>query len=103
MKQGLGFLIFTLGSLLVAQQPHLAINPKVLQTHVEFLSDDLLEGRGTGERGGELTVRYLETQSQAHRPPAFQWDKLPSVGENCRPQNTPHQHPFLRGPKFLDT
>ena len=64
MKQGLGFLIFTLGSLLVAQQPHLAINPKVLQTHVEFLSDDLLEGRGTGERGGELTVRYLETQSK---------------------------------------
>ncbi|MFZ9999567.1 MAG: M28 family peptidase, partial [Holophagaceae bacterium] len=64
MKQGLGFLIFTLGSLLVAQQPHFAINPKVLQTHVEFLSDDLLEGRGTGERGGELTVRYLETQSK---------------------------------------
>ena len=64
MKQGLGFLIFTLGSLLVAQQPHLAINPKILQAHVEFLSDDLLEGRGTGERGGELTVRYLETQSK---------------------------------------
>lgn len=64
MKQGLGFLIFTLGSMLVAQQPHLAINSNVLQTHVEFLSDDLLEGRGTGERGGELTVRYLETQSK---------------------------------------
>ena len=46
---------------------YLAINPKVVQTHVEFLSDDLLKGRGTGERGGELTVRYLETQSKIKR------------------------------------
>jgi Zn-dependent M28 family amino/carboxypeptidase len=30
-----------------------------------FLADDLLEGRGTGQRGAELTVRYLETQLQA--------------------------------------
>ncbi|MFM8430625.1 MAG: aminopeptidase, partial [Holophagaceae bacterium] len=51
-------------SLLMAQQPHLTINPKTIQAHVTFLSDDLLEGRGTGERGGDLTVRYLETQSQ---------------------------------------
>lgn len=40
--------------------------PKVLEAplraHLAFLSDDLLEGRGTGQRGAELTVRYLETQ-----------------------------------------
>jgi hypothetical protein len=36
-----------------------------LRAHLAFLADDLLEGRGTGQRGGELTVRYLETQLQA--------------------------------------
>ncbi|GLH73298.1 hypothetical protein GETHLI_18000 [Geothrix limicola] len=43
--------------------------PKVqeatLRAHLAFLSDDLLEGRGTGQRGADLTVRYLETQLQA--------------------------------------
>ncbi|WP_243302530.1 M28 family peptidase [Geothrix oryzisoli] len=36
-----------------------------LRAHLAFLADDLLEGRGTGQRGAELTVRYLETQLQA--------------------------------------
>ncbi len=36
-----------------------------LRAHLAFLADDLLEGRGTGQRGGELTVRYLETQAAA--------------------------------------
>ena len=33
-----------------------------LRAHLAFLSSDLLEGRGTGQRGGDLTVAYLETQ-----------------------------------------
>jgi Zn-dependent M28 family amino/carboxypeptidase len=36
-----------------------------LRAHLAFLADDLLEGRGTGQRGGELAVRYLEAQAQA--------------------------------------
>jgi len=36
-----------------------------LRAHLAFLADDVLEGRGTGQRGGELAVRYLETQLQA--------------------------------------
>jgi Zn-dependent M28 family amino/carboxypeptidase len=36
-----------------------------LRAHLAFLADDLLEGRGTGQRGADLTVRYLETQLQA--------------------------------------
>ncbi|PXX39739.1 M28 family peptidase [Undibacterium pigrum] len=36
-----------------------------LRAHLDFLSDDLLEGRGTGQRGGDLAVRYLETQAAA--------------------------------------
>ena len=34
-----------------------------LRAHLAFLSSDAVEGRGTGQRGGELTVTYLETQS----------------------------------------
>ncbi|MET0323545.1 MAG: M28 family peptidase [Duganella sp.] len=36
-----------------------------LRAHLAFLSNDLLEGRGTGQRGAELTALYLETQAQA--------------------------------------
>lgn len=36
-----------------------------LRAHLAFLADPLLEGRGTGQRGGELAVRYLESQLQA--------------------------------------
>ncbi|MES2902051.1 MAG: M28 family peptidase [Pseudomonadota bacterium] len=36
-----------------------------LRAHLAFLSSDLLEGRGTGQRGGDLTVAYLESQAIA--------------------------------------
>nr|WP_315252025.1 M28 family peptidase [uncultured Duganella sp.] len=44
-----------------AQQPVVAEAP--LRAHLSLLADDLFEGRGTGQRGGDLTVRYLETQA----------------------------------------
>ena len=36
-----------------------------LRGYLKFLSDDVLEGRGTGQRGADLTVAYLETQALA--------------------------------------
>jgi Zn-dependent M28 family amino/carboxypeptidase len=36
-----------------------------LRAHLAFLSSDLLEGRGTGQRGGDLAVGYLETEAMA--------------------------------------
>ncbi|MFC0169388.1 M28 family peptidase [Pseudoduganella danionis] len=36
-----------------------------LRAHLAFLASDVLEGRGTGQRGADLTVAYLEAQSQA--------------------------------------
>lgn len=57
---------FLVAASLLAQQgtpPRVAEGP--LRAHLAFLADDLLEGRGTGQRGAELTVRYLETQLQA--------------------------------------
>ncbi len=38
------------------------INPENIRAHVKFLSDDLLEGRGPGKRGGELAARYIATE-----------------------------------------
>ena len=36
-----------------------------LRGHLAFLASDAMEGRGTGQRGGELTVTYLENQALA--------------------------------------
>jgi len=38
------------------------IRPENIETHVRFLSHDLLEGRGTGQRGGDLAAEYIATQ-----------------------------------------
>ena len=46
-------------------QPQPVVAEAPLRAHLAFLADDLLEGRGTGQRGGDLAVRYLETQAAA--------------------------------------
>jgi len=38
------------------------VDPEKIRAHVRFLSDDLLEGRGPGTRGGELAAEYIATQ-----------------------------------------
>jgi Zn-dependent M28 family amino/carboxypeptidase len=38
------------------------IDENLLRAHIKFLSDDLLEGRGTGARGGETAAKYLASQ-----------------------------------------
>lgn len=52
-----------------AAVPGASAAPRVLEAplraHLSLLADDLFEGRGTGQRGGDLTVRYLETQLAA--------------------------------------
>jgi len=53
--------VLVCGSLL-GQGPK--VDEAALRAHLAFLADDVLEGRGTGQRGGELAVRYLETQLQ---------------------------------------
>lgn len=41
------------------------INEASIRGHVRFLADDLLEGRGPGSRGDELTQLYISTQFEA--------------------------------------
>jgi len=38
------------------------INPDHIRWHVRYLAHDLLEGRGTGQRGGDLAAEYIATQ-----------------------------------------
>jgi len=38
------------------------ISPDHIRWHVRFLAHDLLEGRGTGQRGGDLAAEYMATQ-----------------------------------------
>ena len=50
------------------------IDPEHIRAHVRFLSHDLLEGRGTGQRGGDLAAEYIATQ--------FWLDGLKPAGDN---------------------
>jgi Zn-dependent M28 family amino/carboxypeptidase len=38
------------------------IEPERIRWHVRFLAHDLLEGRGTGQRGGDIAAEYIGTQ-----------------------------------------
>jgi Zn-dependent M28 family amino/carboxypeptidase len=37
-------------------------DPDRIRAHVKFLASDLLEGRGTGQRGGDIAAEYIATQ-----------------------------------------
>jgi Zn-dependent M28 family amino/carboxypeptidase len=39
-----------------------SIDAERIRAHVKFLADDLLEGRGTGTRGGDIAANYIATQ-----------------------------------------
>lgn len=39
-----------------------SITPREIQAHVNFLADDLLEGRDTGSRGHEIAASYVASQ-----------------------------------------
>jgi Zn-dependent M28 family amino/carboxypeptidase len=45
-----------------ARQAAASIDPEKIRAHVRFLSNDLLEGRGPGTRGGQLAAEYIATQ-----------------------------------------
>jgi Zn-dependent M28 family amino/carboxypeptidase len=45
-----------------AEQAMAAVDPEKIRAQVKFLSSDLLEGRGTGARGGDIAAEYIATQ-----------------------------------------
>jgi Zn-dependent M28 family amino/carboxypeptidase len=50
------------------------IDPARIRAHVQYISDDLMEGRYPGLRGGELAAKYIATQ--------FAIDGLKPAGDN---------------------
>src|SRR5271166_2852986 len=45
-----------------AEQAMAAVVPENIRAQVKFLASDLLEGRGTGARGGDIAAEYIATQ-----------------------------------------
>lgn len=70
-----------------------SIDAERIRAHVRFLSHDLLEGRGTGQRGGDLAAEYLATQFALYGlQPAGDnsgyFQKVPLVGVTTLPDTT---------------
>jgi len=68
------------------------INSESIRAHVRFLSHDLLEGRGTGQRGGDIAAEYIATQFALYGlKPAGEngsyMQKVPMVGITTEPES----------------
>src|SRR5215469_1179711 len=75
------------------EQAMAAINPENIRWHVKFLSHDLLEGRGTGQRGGDIAAEYIATQFALYGlKPAGEngayMQKVPMMGIVTEPDST---------------
>ncbi len=69
------------------------INPERIRAHVRFLSHDLLEGRGTGQRGGDIAAEYIGTQFALYglKPAGDNgtyMQRVPLVGITPQPETT---------------
>jgi Zn-dependent M28 family amino/carboxypeptidase len=69
------------------------IEPEHIRAHVRFLSHDLLEGRGTGQRGGDIAAEYIATQFWLYGLKAAGdngtfFQKVPMVGITPAPETT---------------
>jgi len=42
-----------------------SIRPEAIRAHMNFLADDLLEGRGTNSRGYEIAAKYMATEFES--------------------------------------
>src|SRR6266536_346165 len=69
------------------------IEPEHIRAHVRFLSHNLLEGRGTGQRGGDIAGEYIATQLwldglKAAGDNGTFFQKVPMVGITPSPETT---------------
>lgn len=69
------------------------IDAEKIRAHVRFLAHDLLEGRGTGQRGGDIAAEYIATQFALYGlKPAGDGgsylQKVPMVGVRTLPETS---------------
>jgi Zn-dependent M28 family amino/carboxypeptidase len=67
--------------------------PEKIRAQVKFLSSDLLEGRGTGQRGGDVAAEYIATQFElAGLKPGAQngsyFQDVPMMGVKTLPETS---------------
>ena len=91
------FLALAVSMGLVAQRP--LAKETTLRAHLSFLADDLMEGRGTGARGGRLAARYLEAQLQALGLQPAQGQSFCQSVKMAGIRTLPTTHLTLSGPK----
>lgn len=87
-----------------------AVSGRVMQAHLEFLADDLLEGRAPGTRGGDIAALYIAKQfmrlglepagdsgSYYHRVPIISLDPTPAltIARGGTPRTLAHRDDFV--------
>jgi len=82
------------GSVLLAAKTHVPkIAAEKIRQHVKYLSSDALEGRGTGQKGGDLAADYIAAQFKSYGlKPAGEngtyFQSVPLVGVKTLPETT---------------
>ena len=61
----LAITVIVSAGVVVSQQRATTFDEASLKAHVKYLSDDKLEGRGTGAPGGEMAAKYIAEQLKA--------------------------------------
>src|SRR5262249_22674350 len=70
-----------------------SVDSERIRAHVRFLASDLLEGRGTGQRGGSVASAYIATQFALYglKPAGDNggfMQKVPMMGVTTQPGTT---------------
>src|SRR5262245_45807893 len=70
-----------------------AISTERIREHTRFLSHDLMEGRGVGQRGGDLATEYIASQlalagARPAGPNGSYFQAVSLVGIETQPQST---------------
>ena len=81
------------GILLAAKSHVPKINAEKIRQHVKYLSSDALEGRGTGQKGGDLAADYIAAQFKSYGlKPAGEngtyFQSVPLVGVKTLPETS---------------
>jgi TonB family protein len=98
--------ILCTGILLAAKTRVPKIDAKKIRQHVKYLSGDALEGRGTGQKGGDAAADYIAAQFKTYGlKPAGEngtyFQSVPMVGVKTLPETSFALVPVSREPLIL--
>src|SRR5215471_6359919 len=58
--------VFGISHFAAAREVRVKIDPEKIRAHVKYLASDALEGRGTGQKGGEMAEEYIAAQFKSY-------------------------------------